>query len=71
MAFHRPSGEHGGWPLQGTSPLFSTSKVLTALPMLTVLMAFVEYRTRILLTVVVGCLGTLSVFFCNGIRRMM
>ena len=57
MAFHRPSGEHGGWPLQGTSPLFWTSKVLTALPMLTVLMAFVEYRTRILLGRSRGLLG--------------
>src|SRR5690242_18656310 len=31
-AFHFPSGEQGGWPLQRTLPIFCTSNGRTALP---------------------------------------
>src|SRR5882724_2153157 len=41
-AFHLPSGEHGGRFLQGTLPVFATSKVLTALPTLAVLVVLIE-----------------------------
>src|SRR5579863_7490859 len=50
-AFHLPSGEHGSWPAQGTSPIFGTVNVLAVLPTLTVVELFSEYRTRTSLTV--------------------
>src|ERR1700757_762876 len=56
-AFHLPSGEHGVCFLQGTLPLFSTSKVCTSLPTLTSEFTFTVYRTRILETF---CTGWLS-----------
>src|SRR5271157_4178775 len=31
-AFHLPSGEHGGCPVQGTLPVFGTVNVLAVLP---------------------------------------
>src|SRR5678810_1302004 len=40
-AFHCPSGEQGGCFRQGTLPVFTTSKVLTALPTLTVLVVLI------------------------------
>jgi len=38
VAFHLPSGEHGLLCSQGTFPMFTTSKVFTALPTLTVVL---------------------------------
>src|SRR5690242_4506585 len=41
-AFHSIPGEHGGLPAQGTLPVLATSKVLTALPTLTVFVTSIE-----------------------------
>src|SRR5262245_32647551 len=45
-AFHFPSGEQGGRPLQGTLPVFPISKVLTAPPTCIVVVLFRAYLTR-------------------------
>src|ERR1700686_1238349 len=45
VAFHFPSGEHGGRPWQGTLPAFTTWKVFTALPISASVVVFTEYRT--------------------------
>src|ERR1700690_4273791 len=42
VAFHFPSGEHGSCFLQGTLPVFATSKVLTALPTFAVFVVLIE-----------------------------
>jgi hypothetical protein len=39
-AFHVPSGEHGGFPPQGTFPVFGTANVLAVLPTSTLLDVF-------------------------------
>src|SRR5438270_9570272 len=44
-AFHFPSGEQGSCPWQGTLPVFTTWKVLTALPTFSAEVVFCEYRT--------------------------
>jgi hypothetical protein len=41
-AFHLIPGEQGGFPAQGRFPVFMTSKVLTALPMLTAFVVSIE-----------------------------
>src|SRR5579859_961939 len=53
-AFHLPSGEQRDSPLQGTLPLFSTSKVLTALPTFSSVMALSVCLTRTLATLTSG-----------------
>src|SRR6202011_863265 len=65
-AFHLPSGEHGCCPLQGTLPLFSTSKVCTALPTLISVRAFIEYRTRTFPTLICGWSGGILVTLETG-----
>ena len=49
-AFHLPSGEHGGRPLQGTLPVLITWKVFTALPIFTAVVALMEYLAETLAT---------------------
>jgi ABC-type polysaccharide transport system permease subunit len=46
VAFHLPSGEHGGFLLQGTFPGLITWKVFTAFPMFASVVAFTEYLIR-------------------------
>src|ERR1700739_457285 len=41
-ALHLMPGEQGGFPAQGTFPIFATAKVLTALPMLTAFVVSIE-----------------------------
>src|SRR6185369_4622284 len=53
-AFHFPSGEQGGCLRQGTLPVFATSKALTALPTLAVLVVLMEYRARTFDTTIGG-----------------
>ena len=53
-AFHLPSGEQRDSPLQGTLPLFSISKILTALPTFRSVMALTVYLTSTLATLTSG-----------------
>src|SRR5712692_9037816 len=70
VAFHLPSGEHGCWPLQGTSPLFTTWNVFTALPMFTVVVFFTEYLTLTLATTTSGRLESWASRTRGTIRAM-
>ena len=56
-AFHFPSGEHGGCFRQGTLAVFTTSKVVTALPTLAAVVVLMEYLARTLDTVTSGRLA--------------
>ena len=57
VAFHRPSGEQGCWPLQGRLPVFITWNVFTALPMFTAVVALIEYLAETFATSISGRLG--------------
>src|SRR5919198_836910 len=53
-ALHLPSGEQGGLPLQETLPLFTTSRVLAALPTPAAVVLCRAYLTRTFAIVTVG-----------------
>src|SRR5580700_795495 len=65
-AFHLPSGEQGARRWQGTFPVFTTWNGFAALPMFTVLMAFIEYLTLTREIVVASWLGAFEDFRPSG-----
>jgi hypothetical protein len=54
VAFHLRSGEHGGWSLQGTFPVFEIVNVRTAPATTTVVVLWSAYLTRMFPTLTRG-----------------
>src|ERR1035437_98171 len=65
-AFQFPSGEQSGWRTQGTFPLLTAWKVLTALPIFDSVVELTVYLTLMLDTTIGGLPGRTADCSCLG-----